>query len=48
MAKPRKDPPSSEITPEALHRGRPAFLKNAGLVLGTSAAPRGDLTAPGR
>jgi sulfoxide reductase catalytic subunit YedY len=31
------EPPSSEITPELLYRGRREFLKNAGLTLGTAA-----------
>lgn len=45
MAKLPKEPPSSEITPEALYRGRREFLKNAGLFLGTSAALGGGLLA---
>jgi sulfoxide reductase catalytic subunit YedY len=31
------EPPSSEITPESLYRGRREFIKNAGLTLGTAA-----------
>jgi sulfoxide reductase catalytic subunit YedY len=42
MSKLPKEPPSSEITPEALYRERAAsrreFLKNAGLFTGTAAA----------
>ncbi|MFO0587041.1 MAG: protein-methionine-sulfoxide reductase catalytic subunit MsrP [Polyangiaceae bacterium] len=43
MARLPKEPPSSEITPEALYKGRREFLKNAALYLGTSAALGGGL-----
>lgn len=45
MAKLPKEPPSSEITPEALYRGRREFLKNAALFVGTTAALGGGLVA---
>jgi methionine sulfoxide reductase catalytic subunit len=45
MAKLPEEPPSSEITPEALYRGRRDFLKNAALFVGTTAALGGGLTA---
>ena len=41
----RTDPPSSEITPEAVHRGRREFLKNAALFTATAAASGGGLLA---
>ncbi len=43
MARPPKEPPSSEITPEGLYRGRREFLKNAALFTGTAAALGGGL-----
>lgn len=45
MAKLPKEPPSSEITPEDLYRGRREFLKNAALFTGTAAAMGGGLWA---
>jgi sulfoxide reductase catalytic subunit YedY len=43
MGKLPKEPPSSEITPEALYHGRREFLKNAALFTGTAAAFGGGL-----
>ncbi len=43
MARLPKEPPSSEITPEGLYRGRREFLKNAALFTGTAAALGGGL-----
>jgi sulfoxide reductase catalytic subunit YedY len=43
MGKLPKEPPSSEITPEALYNGRREFLKNAALFTGTAAAFGGGL-----
>ena len=37
-------PPSSEVTPEALYRGRRDFLKNAALTAGTAALVSSGLT----
>ena len=37
------EPPSSEITPEALYRSRREFIKNGALTLGTSALVGGSL-----
>lgn len=45
MAKLPKEPPSSEITPEALYRSRREFIKNTALFVGTAAALGGGLTA---
>lgn len=45
MAKLPKEPPSSEITPEALYSGRRELIKNVALFLGTTAALGGGLTA---
>ncbi len=39
-----KEPPSSEITPESLYRGRREFLKNAALTAGTAALVGSGLT----
>ncbi|MFS8071720.1 MAG: mononuclear molybdenum enzyme YedY, partial [Byssovorax sp.] len=38
MARLPPEPPSAEITPEALHQRRREFLKNAALFTGTAAA----------
>lgn len=43
MARLPKEPPSSEITPEELYKGRREFLKSAALFAGTSAALGGGL-----
>ena len=43
MARLPKEPPSSEITPEELYKGRREFLKNAALFAGTAAALGGGL-----
>ena len=43
MARLPKEPPSSEITPEELYKGRREFLKNAALFTGTAAALGGGL-----
>ncbi|MEZ4302231.1 MAG: protein-methionine-sulfoxide reductase catalytic subunit MsrP, partial [Polyangiaceae bacterium] len=43
MARLPPEPPSSEITPEALYSGRREFLKNTALFVGTSAALGGGL-----
>lgn len=43
MGKLPKEPPSSEITPEALYSGRREFLKNAAAFTGTAAAVGGGL-----
>lgn len=43
MGKLPVEPPSSEITPEGLYKGRREFLKNAALYVGTSAALGGSL-----
>lgn len=45
MARLPHEPPSSEITPEGLYRGRREFLKNAALFTGTAAALGGGLFA---
>lgn len=42
------EPPSSEVTPEALYLRRREFLKNAGLFAGTAAAMAGGLYLLGR
>ena len=42
-----KEPPSSEVTPEAQFHSRRAFLKNAALFTGTAAAIGGGLVALG-
>ena len=38
-----KEPPSSEITPQALYLRRREFIKNAGLYVGTSSIVGGAL-----
>jgi len=43
MGKLPKEPPSSEITPEPLYKGRRELLKNAALFAGTTAAIGGGL-----
>jgi sulfoxide reductase catalytic subunit YedY len=45
MAKLPKEPASSEITPEALYRGRRDFLKSTALFVGTAAGLGGGLVA---
>ncbi len=44
MKKLPSQPPSSEVTPEALYRGRRDFLKNAALTAGTAALVGSGLT----
>jgi sulfoxide reductase catalytic subunit YedY len=43
MPKTRKDPPSAEVTPEALYLRRREFIKNAALFAGTTTALGGGL-----
>ena len=46
--KPPAEPPSSEVTPEALYLRRREFLKNTGLFAGTAAVVAGGLYLLGR
>src|SRR5689334_7334005 len=45
MRKLAAEPPSSEITPESLYRGRREFIKNGALTLGTALAVGSGLLA---